>query len=115
MKSINAKPKVLIRYLRRAYEGNMENRVRITFDRQLAYKVTSQPQVLFNESGWHYNPITLNNVILEIKFTGRYPAWLSRMARYFELRQRSVSKYATSIKKASMLKFCAPQVPIQIY
>ena len=115
MKSINAKPKVLIRYIRRAYEGNMENRVRVTFDRQLAYKVTSAPEVLFGGNGWQYNHITLNNVILEIKFTGRYPAWLSRMARYFQLHQQSVSKYATSIKKASMLRFCAPEVPIQLY
>jgi len=33
MKGINAKPVVLIRYMRRAYEGNMDNRVRVTFDR----------------------------------------------------------------------------------
>ena len=106
---------MLVRYLRRAYEGNMENRVRVTFDRQLAYKVSSDSEVLLNGRGWQHSPITLNSVILEVKFTGRYPAWLGRMAEYFDLRQQSVSKYATSIKKACLLRFCAPKVPIQMY
>ncbi len=115
MKSVNAKPKVLVRYMRRAYEGDMENRVRVTFDRQLAYKVSEDPEVLLSGQGWQHNPITLRGVILEIKFTGRYPAWLGRMAQYFDLRQQSVSKYATSIKKACSLGFCAPKVPILGY
>jgi hypothetical protein len=110
MKSVDAKPLVLIRYLRRAYEGNMENRVRVTFDRQLAYKISRQPVVLFGGQGWQQHYLTLNNVILEIKFTGRYPAWLSRMVRYFDLQQRSMSKYAASIKKACSLGFCGPEV-----
>lgn len=115
MKSISAKPKVLIRYFRRAYESNTENRVRVTFDRRLAYKVSKDPKVLFSGNGWHYSPLTLKNVILEIKFTERYPVWLAQMARYFDLRQQSVSKYATSIKKACALRFCAPTMPVQVY
>ena len=116
MKSIDAKPKVLIRYLRRAYEGNMDNRVRVTFDRQLAYKVSSDPEVLLNgQGGWQHHPITLNSVILEVKFTGRYPAWLGRMAKYFDLHQRSMSKYANSLVRACESRFYAPTVPIQMY
>lgn len=115
MKSINARPVVLIRYLRRAYEGNMNNRVRVTFDRQLAYRVSSDPEVLLAGRGWQHHPITLNSVILEVKFTGRYPAWLGRMAEYFDLHQRSMSKYASSLVKACESRFYAPKVPIQMY
>lgn len=115
MKSINARPRVLIRYLRRAYEGNMNNRVRVTFDRQLAYRVSSDPEVLLAGRGWQHHPITLNSVILEVKFTGRYPAWLGRMAEYFDLHQRSMSKYANSLVKACESRFYAPKVPIQMY
>jgi len=115
MKSIGAKPMVLVRYVRKAYEGNMENRVRVTFDRQLAYKVSSSPDVLFNGNGWHYSPVTLQNVVLEIKFTGVYPVWLTQMARYFDLRQQSVSKYATSMKNACAMKFVAPKLPIEVF
>jgi hypothetical protein len=115
MKSVTAKPKVLIRYMRRAYESDTENRLRITFDRQLAYKVSNDPKVLLGGRGWQHSSITLGNVILEIKFTGRYPAWLGRMVQYFNLRHQSMSKYATSMKKACSLRFCAPKLPIVEY
>jgi len=115
MKSVDAKPVVLVRYMRRAYEGNMENRVRLTFDRQLAYRVCKDPEVLFDGRLWQHSPITLRNVILEIKFTDRYPVWLARMAQYFDLRQQSVSKYATSVKKACALRFCAPKLPLEVF
>jgi hypothetical protein len=67
---------------------------------------------LFNGQGWQHN---LAGVVLEIKFTGRYPAWLGRMAQYFDLQQQSMSKYATSMKKAVLLGFCAPGVPVFAY
>jgi hypothetical protein len=112
MKNVSAKPKVLIRYMRQAYEGDVENRVRVTFDRQLVYKVSNDPEVSLNGGGWQHN---LGGVVLEIKFTGCYPAWLGRMVQYFDLQQQSMSKYVTSMKKACSLRFCAPEVPILMY
>ena len=110
MSSIHAGPMVLIRYMRQAFENTSENRVRVTFDRQLCYKVTREPQVRLGGSGWQHNAVTLGHVILEIKFTGRYPEWLARMAAHFNLEQRSISKYATSIEQACGLGFCSPAV-----
>jgi len=105
MKSINAKPVILIRYKRQAYEDSSHNRVRVTFDRGLCYNVTSSPKVLFNSQGWQHHPVSIGGVILEIKFTARYPAWLGRMVACLSLRQDSFSKYATSIMSASSLGF----------
>ncbi len=110
MNNIKARPAVLVRYMRQAYEGGSENRLRVTFDRELAYNVTSSPEVRLSGGGWELNPYTLGGVILEIKFTGHYPVWLSRMAKCFNLRQQSISKYASSIKESCLLKFCAPQL-----
>ena len=110
MKSIQAKPAVLVRYMRQAFEGDSNNRVRVTFDRELAYKVTNMPDVRLGGSGWRRNPFNVNGVILEIKFTGHFPAWLSEMAKCFNLRQRSISKYASSIENSCALRFCAPQL-----
>jgi hypothetical protein len=90
----------------------MHNRVRVTFDKKLCYKVTDDTRVLMSGTGWQYNPATFRNVILEIKFTGRYPAWLGRMASMFGLGQRSMSKYASSIEDACALGFCGPTVPV---
>jgi SPX domain protein involved in polyphosphate accumulation len=112
MFSINAKPAILIRYERKAYEGTAENRVRVTFDKDLCYNVTNEPVVRFSGTGWQKNNVSLAGIILEIKFTGRFPAWLSRMAELFNIRQRSMSKYASSIQNACLLKFCAPKLPI---
>jgi hypothetical protein len=50
----------------------------------------------------------MKGTILEIKFTGRYPAWLSGLSKCFGLQQRSLSKYATSIQQACAMGFCAP-------
>ncbi len=111
-KSINAGPNVLVRYRRRAYEGKMNNRLRITFDHNLCYRPSTDAEVLFNEGSWQPNPATIRNVILEIKFTGRYPAWLGKMAMHFNLRQRSMSKYATSIQQACSLK--SPELKISV-
>ena len=111
MTSIQAKPKVLIRYMRQAFEGEGEGRVRVTFDRELCYSVTDKPEVRLGGSGWQRNPATENGgVILEIKFTGSYPVWLSRLVEYFDLRARAMSKYATSISDSCLLRFCAPHL-----
>ncbi len=112
MNNIRARPAVLVRYTRQAYEGGMENRVRVTFDRELAYHVTSLPEVRLAGGAWQRNSFTLGGVILEVKFTAHYPAWLSRMVKYFNLRQQSISKYASSIKESCLLKFCAPRLVV---
>ncbi len=102
MQSINARPFILIKYLRRAYEDTSENRVRVTFDRKLSFKMCRQASVTLNSPGWQRFPT--NNVILEIKFTSRFPAWLTRMVRCLELYQQSFSKYANSVCGASAFK-----------
>jgi len=105
--TINAGPTIRVRYLRRAYEDDSDNRVRVTFDHRLSYKVTDEPDISLDGSGWHlYCP---NGVILEIKFTGRFPAWLNRMVKCFNLRQQSFSKYVNSVKGSCSLGFCAPK------
>jgi hypothetical protein len=106
--TIHAGPMVLIRYLRQAFESPSENRVRVTFDRELCYKVTDKPEVRLGGPGWQPSGVTQGHAILEIKFTGVYPAWLSRMVADFDLEAGSVSKFATSMVQASSLGFCAP-------
>lgn len=99
--SIGARPVVRTRYQRQAFESIVDNTVRVTFDRNVSCNVTSSLDVGLDGQGWHRLP--LNSVVLEIKFTGRYPAWLGQMVKYFNLRQQSVSKYVHSIKRASLL------------
>jgi hypothetical protein len=108
MDSINAGPVILIRYIRQAYEGDSDNRVRVTFDRELCYQVTSAPKVTLNSRGWQRHAISLGGVILEIKFTGLYPAWISQLVKCCDLQQRPISKYVSSVEQSCVLGFCAP-------
>jgi len=106
--SIHAGPMVLVRYKRQAWESTSQNRVRVTFDRELCYKVTHEPVVRLGGSGWQHNDVTVHDTILEIKFTGTHPLWLSRLVEDFGLEVNSISKYATSIEQACRFGFCAP-------
>ncbi|MBN1508328.1 MAG: polyphosphate polymerase domain-containing protein [Sedimentisphaerales bacterium] len=106
--TIHAGPMVLVRYTRHAWESTSQNRVRVTFDRDLCYKVTHEPVVRLGGTGWQHNDITVHSTILEIKFTGTHPLWLSRLVEDFGLELNSVSKYATSIEQAFRFGFCAP-------
>ncbi len=112
MSSVGARPAVLVRYMRQAYEGDDHSRVRVTFDRDLAYNVTKAAKVRLGGRGWQMNPFTIGGVILEIKFTDHYPAWLSRLVKQFDLRARSISKYASSLQDSSALGFCAPELAV---
>ncbi|MCI0499208.1 MAG: polyphosphate polymerase domain-containing protein [Planctomycetales bacterium] len=111
--SLHAQPVVMVRYMRQAYEGDSNNRVRVTFDRQLSFKITRQPMVCLNGAGW--NSVAIDFVILEIKFTARYPAWLSDMVKIFDLKQTTMSKYCSSIKQSCQLAFCAPNMEQMIW
>jgi hypothetical protein len=113
MSSICARPVVQIRYMREAYEGSLDDSIRITFDRKLSYKIGNKAEVTLNGGEWHYYP--MEGVILEIKFTEFYPPWLNYVVKCLGLYQQSVSKYARSIQHACTLKFCAPKVPMEIY
>jgi hypothetical protein len=108
--AINAGPMVLIRYMRQAWESTSENRVRVTFDRDLFYKVTHEPYVRLGGSGWQRSNVTMGTSILEIKFTGSYPLWLARLVADFDLEVIAVSKYATSMEQAFGLGFCGPAI-----
>jgi len=108
MRTINAGPMVLVRYIRRAYEDDSENRVRVTFDRKLSFKMCYQPRFALNSPGWQRYPI--NDVILEIKFTSRFPTWLTHLVRCLELHQQSFSKYANCVCGAAATKIAAPRV-----
>jgi hypothetical protein len=95
MHQIQASPKMHIAYLREAYENPNDNGVRVTFDR----RVESAPH--------HHNSLVARSpaphlvfgrtVILELKFTGRYPNWFRDLVQTFDCMQEGAAKFATGI------------------
>jgi len=103
VKMLQAHPVVLVRYMRQAFEDDSSNRVRITFDRELSFKPVNSPVLMLNGSGWQRIPMDF--VILEIKFSNQYPAWLSDMVKIFDLKQTAMSKYVSSVKESCFFGF----------
>ena len=108
MRCINAHPIVQVRYNRRAYEDNSETRARVTFDRELCYRTCDKPIVTLGGTGWQRVP--MRGVIVEIKFTSRYPAWLTRMVECLEIQSQSFSKYVNCVNGAAGMRFGVPRV-----
>jgi len=94
---IHARPKIHVSYKREAYELKESNAVRVTFDRS----VQTQRETGFTLKTQLDRPIDVfdKQVILEIKFTNRYPMWLQELAERFHLRQDSAAKYVDGILK----------------
>ncbi len=101
-------PVLRVRYLRQAFESAWGNHLRVTFDRRLHFNTTVTPNIQMNGRGWQSFPG--NPVVLEIKFTGRFPGWLGRIIHTFGIQDRSFSKYALSVKHACGRRFCAPKI-----
>jgi hypothetical protein len=99
--SIGAAPLLLVRYSRTAYEDDSPNRLRVTFDRDIRYVPWREPSVPHEGPRWESVP--MDSVVLEIKFTGRFPAWLARLSNELGLRRESVCKYALSVARATAL------------
>jgi len=93
-----AVPCVMVRYLREAYMSNLEEPVRITFDRYL----TCLPVERYNLAVWSHGSAwrDLNDVplILEIKFTDVVPSWLTQLVQRFHLSRDSFAKYVNCVK-----------------
>ncbi len=94
---LQARPVTHVYYRREAWLGHGGNRVRVTFDRN----VQSCRENSLNFSPEMVNPVSVfgDEVVLELKFTGRFPNWMSDLVRVFGLKQGSAAKYCDGIDR----------------
>lgn len=90
-----AEPQALIRYRREAFEGAGPNRLRITFDRDLSCRTCRTWRIDVEQGPWRR--VLADEVVMEIKFDGCFPAWVQDLVRRFQLQARSVSKYCLGL------------------
>ena len=89
-----------VSYMREAYVSPNSDHVRVTFDRELMggyYEPGSKLQIPRRQ-----NTITTPGVILELKFTDRYPGWMRDLVRVFNLERTSVPKYIECVEAAGL-------------
>jgi SPX domain protein involved in polyphosphate accumulation len=94
---INATPKIHIAYMREAYESVESNSVRVTFDRQVISEAINS--IDFRTILHHPVSVFGSKVILELKFTDRYPLWFKEIVQAFNLQQGSAAKYVDGLLK----------------
>jgi hypothetical protein len=95
MLRIGAKPKAHIGYMREAWISPQDNSVRVTLDRD----VQCHPEPTARLSTEPGTPVSTfgTNVILELKFTNRYPNWFGDLVRTFGAMQSGAAKYAEGV------------------
>ena len=92
---LHAKPKAHVAYEREAWMSPHDNSVRVTLDRSM----TCEPRFSSVAGTRLESPVYTygKNVILELKFTDRFPDWFRDMVRVFDLMQYSAAKYAEGV------------------
>jgi hypothetical protein len=92
---IGATPKVHIAYYREAYVPHDDNSARLTLDRE----VRSEPELTARLSTEMIQPVLVwgRDVVLELKFTNRFPEWFRELVRVFNLRQCGAAKYVDGV------------------
>ncbi len=90
-----AAPTAHIQYEREAWISPMDNSVRVTMDRNVM--IAPEFATRFTEQLDEPMSVFGKLVVLELKFSGRYPDWFKELVRVFNLKQGSASKYADGI------------------
>src|SRR5213593_4572282 len=95
MLQLNARPKMHIAYLREAYEDARNNNVRVTLDRQVSSQPSPEPRLIAKSPNPHL--VFCKTVVLELKFTARYPKWFRELVETFNCMQMGAAKYSEGI------------------
>jgi VTC domain len=90
-------PVAHVRYDREAWISVADNSVRVTMDRNVL--IAPEFVTRFTEQLDDPTCVYGRLVVLELKFTGRFPDWFKEMVRIFNLRQGSASKFADGIAR----------------
>ncbi len=93
-----ARPRAHVAYRREAWVSPASDAVRVTFDRAIACETTSSPAL----STRLLTPVEVfgSTVILEVKFTDRFPVWIGELVRQFGLIRSGAAKYVEGVSLA---------------
>lgn len=96
MLSLQARPKMHVAYLREAYENEGDTSVRVTMDRVVLVKQNPTPELRVES----VEPVCVfgPTVILELKFTDRFPGWFNTLVQRFDCTLSGAAKYAGGVE-----------------
>lgn len=103
IRRLGAKPRARVSYQREAWTSEGNNAVRVTMDRAVVCQPELSPRLAttFTAPAHPFG----NQVIVELKFTNRFPDWLQVMVRTFNLVQGSAAKYVDGVNALGPARF----------
>lgn len=111
-RQIEARPKMLIRYIRESYFGANDDYARLTFDRRVCYRPTRKWTIpgLEDSKGWRTmdSQTGLNRpfagYIFELKAMRNAPRWMLELVERFNLTTTGFCKYATAWRLETLFR-----------
>ncbi len=101
-RELNAEGMIYVCYMREAYVSPDSDQVRVTFDRDLFGTVYHKgDDIRVQTQGVRPE---IGGVILELKFTDRFPSWMRDLVQAFNLQRRSVPKYVDCIEAMGLMR-----------
>jgi hypothetical protein len=92
---LQAVPLAHVAYSREAYVDAVSDNVRVTFDRNVLSE--PRPEAVFSTEMTNPSRPFGDRVILELKFTDRFPDWLRNLVERFGLMQCGAAKYCEGL------------------
>lgn len=96
--SLQAGPMAYVGYLREAWMSRNHNAVRVTFDRTVICEPCTTAE--FGADHRAAAEVFSDVVILEVKFTDRFPTWIGEMVESFNLVRSGAAKYVDGVAAA---------------
>jgi SPX domain protein involved in polyphosphate accumulation len=95
VQDLDARPQMHVGYVREAYLPSTDNSARLTMDRQVRLEPDTTTRLLTSMQ----NPVSVwgRAVVLELKFTNRFPNWFKDLVQTFNLSQCGAAKYADGV------------------
>lgn len=88
---IQAWPVAHVSYRREAWLSHCSNRLRVTMDRQI--RICRESELGLDRRMRAPVPVYGKRVVMELKFTGRFPGWMRELVELFNLTPCSAAKY----------------------
>lgn len=103
---LQATPRVHVAYLREAWVPPDDNSVRVTMDRV----VQTEPRftATFGTAVKHGARPFGREVVLELKFSDRYPLWFREVVEHFDLVQCAAAKYCEGVEAIGIERLSGP-------
>ena len=103
VQTYHLQPTMLVEYDREAYFSEIDEYARLTFDLRIRCQQRDSLDLRASAQDWRHvdNPIRTRTqepmTLLELKFGGPPPRWMTRMVQNLELERHTFSKYGYSV------------------